>query len=127
MIVALTSAILVDCMWIMGYVPNHVIEVAEREKSSMVRPGSSAWRCLRVIDIFMFTDYSCLEVSLWSIKNCYLCKLMQPLIVTHNKSINSLYANVNEYLDISEKSHVSRLYNSVNSQPIFSAICQISD
>ena len=31
----------------MGYVPNLVIEVAEREKSSMVRPGGSEWRSLR--------------------------------------------------------------------------------
>ena len=29
----------------------------------MVRPGSSAWRSLRKMNIFMFTDDSSLEVS----------------------------------------------------------------
>ena len=46
------------------YVPNLVIEVTEmKKKSSMVRPGSSAWRSLRTMNIFMFADDSSLEVS----------------------------------------------------------------
>ena len=46
----------------MGYVSNLVIEVTERKKSSMVRPGSSMWKSLRPMNIFMFTDDSSLEV-----------------------------------------------------------------
>ena len=49
-------------MWITGCVPELVLEVTERKKSSMVMPGSSGWRSLRPMNIFMFTDDSSLEV-----------------------------------------------------------------
>ena len=42
---------------------NLVIEVTVRKISSMVRPGSSAWKFSRPINIFMFTDDSSFEVS----------------------------------------------------------------
>ena len=50
-------------MWITGYVPNLVIKVTERKQSGMVRPGSSASRYLRPMNIFMSTDDSSLEGS----------------------------------------------------------------
>ena len=57
----------------------------------MVRPGSLVWRSLRIMNMFMFTDDSSL---FWSIKKCWFCKLLQHLVVTEDKSVNSLYVDV---------------------------------
>ena len=54
-----------------SYVPNLVLVCSKpcdrgkrKEKvSSMVKQSSSAWRLLRTMNIFMFTDNSSLEVS----------------------------------------------------------------
>ena len=73
------------------------------------------------MNIFMFTDDSSLEESFLEHKKMLLkkmCKLLQHLVVTQDKSINSLPVNSYYYSHISEKSHVSRLYDSVYSQPI---------
>ena len=83
----------------------------------MVRPGSSTGKSLRTMNIFMVTGDFSLEVSFLEHKE------IQHLVVTQDKSISSLYVNVlidisEKYLDISEKSHVSKLYNSVYLQLI---------
>ena len=103
----LTLTISVDCTWITGYVPNLVIELTEGKNKAYVRPGSSVKRPVKPMNIFMFFDDSSFEVS-----------LLEHLVATQDKFINSLYVNVFWCLDISKKSHCSRLYNSVNSQPI---------
>ena len=83
----------------------------------MVRPSSSTWKSLRTMNIFMVTGDFSLEVSFLEHKE------IQHLVVTQDKSISSLYVNVlidisEKYLDISGKSHVSKLYNSVYLQLI---------
>ena len=61
----------------------------------------------------------------WSRKKCCWCPLLQHLVATQDKSINCLYVNLCWYLDVSDKPHVSRLYNSVNSRPI--VYCNMSN
>ena len=69
------------------------------------------------MNVFMFTNDSLHEVSFLEHKEMLPGQLLQHLVATQDKYISSLYVYI-LYLDISEKSRVSRLYNSLNSQPI---------